>query len=178
MKKKLQGVSKWAPWVLSVIGCLYMMKNPVPARNLFGDESSFHFDLMTVSALFGGFLYTNYSLLVGLLDNKIVEKLKNTDIIQKRNEHIIKGIVYSVISVVAGLLLALKGASKGRITTAICCFAQSVEIVFLVFCIVYFILSLKEMNALIAALHVPTNKKSENEISELKDEVINYHSNK
>ncbi|MFR1479561.1 MAG: hypothetical protein ACLSB9_29660 [Hydrogeniiclostridium mannosilyticum] len=59
------------------------------------DDPSFHFNLITVNALFGGFLYTNYSLLLGLLDNSIVEKVKNTKIISKRNSHILKGIIYA-----------------------------------------------------------------------------------
>ena len=67
------------------------------------DDESFHFNLITVNALFGGFLYTNYSLLIGILDNPQVKKAQNTEIISKRNSHILHGIVYATVSVVSGL---------------------------------------------------------------------------
>ena len=48
-------------------------------------DSAFHFSLMTVNALFGGFLYSNYGMLVGLLDNETIQKVKGTAIMTKRN---------------------------------------------------------------------------------------------
>jgi len=86
------------------------------------DDPSFHFNLITVNALFGGFLYTNYSLLLGLLDNSIVEKVKNTKIISKRNSHILKGIIYATVSVMAGLYLVLVPTNGSKFLHAILLF--------------------------------------------------------
>lgn len=47
------------------------------------DDSSFHFGIMTVNALFGGFLYSIYGLIVGLLDNEAIKQVNGTDIMQK-----------------------------------------------------------------------------------------------
>ena len=93
------------------------------------DDPSFHFNLITVNALFGGFLYTNYSLLLGLLDNSIVEKVKNTKIISKRNSHILKGIIYATVSVMAGLYLVLVPTNGSKFLHAIYCFMQNAEII-------------------------------------------------
>lgn len=94
--KKLYNV---APLICSIIGCIYILLGGSPWI-IVPSDSSFHFNLITVNALFGGFLYTNYSLLIGLLDNRIVEKVRHTDIISNRNSHILKGIIYATSSVV------------------------------------------------------------------------------
>lgn len=66
-------------------------------------DSNFHFSMMTVNALFGGFLYSNYGMLVGLLDNDTIQKIKGTDIMTRRNTQVLCGIVYATLSVVCGL---------------------------------------------------------------------------
>ena len=60
------------PLIFSAAGCIYILCGGAPLL-IVADDPSFHFNLITVNALFGGFLYTNYSLLLGLLDNSIVE---------------------------------------------------------------------------------------------------------
>lgn len=77
MRNLLKRLTVGAPFILSLIGFVHSFfigtsLITVPA------DSSFHFNLITVNALFGGFLYTNYSLLIGLLDNKIIEQVKAT----------------------------------------------------------------------------------------------------
>ncbi len=72
-------------------------------------DSAFHFSLMTVNTLFGGFLYSNYGMLVGLLDNDTIQKVKGTDIMTRRNSQVLCGIVYATLSVVCGLYITLLG---------------------------------------------------------------------
>lgn len=104
MNKVLKVLYDIAPLLCSVVACIYILSGGSPV--FIGDTNpSFHFDLITVNALFGGFLYTNYSLLIGILDNSIIEKVKNTDIIGKRNSHILKGIVYATVSVIGRFIL-------------------------------------------------------------------------
>ena len=144
-----------APLLCSVVACIYILSGGSPV--FIGDTNpSFHFDLITVNALFGGFLYTNYSLLIGILDNSILEKVKNTDIIGKRNSHILKGIVYT---------------RNSKVWRIVYCFMQNAEIIFMAFLIIFFLLSLKEMSALIRAIHSDSGAKSKKEIQELRDKV-------
>ena len=135
------------------------------------DDPSFHFNLITVNALFGGFLYTNYSLLLGLLDNSVVEKVKNTKIISKRNSHILKGIICATVSVIAGLYLVLVPTNGSKLLLAIYCFMQNAEISFMAFLIFYFLLSLKEMSVLVGAIHNDKGAKTDKEIKELKEKI-------
>ena len=130
---------------------------------------SFHFNLITVNALFGGFLYTNYSLLIGLLDNKIIEQVQNTSIIAKRNSHILKGIIYATISVISGLCLVLIPQSFLPWLTSL---LINVEITFMGFLIIYFILSLKEMSKLVKLLHNSNDKDKDNKIASVKSKFL------
>lgn len=163
-----------APLICSIIGSFYVLRGGNPWI-IVPSDSSFHFNLITVNALFGGFLYTNYSLLVGLLDNSIVEKVKHTKIINKRNSHILKGIIYATISVVAGLYLVLVPSNTSRYLTIIYCFMQNVEIVFMAFLIFYFLLSLKEMCVLVNAIHNSKGARTNTDIKELKDKIKSNH---
>lgn len=167
MKKILCNV---LPLICSVAGCIYICLGGVPILILPTDVS-FHFNLITVNALFGGFLYTNYSLLLGLLDNSIVEKVKHTKIINKRNSHILKGILYATISVAAGLYLVLTPTDGPFVQEVIRYFMENAEIVFMAFLIFYFLLSLKEMNVLISAIHNTNGAKTNEEIKELKEKL-------
>ncbi len=160
------------PLILSVIGCVSAILAKKPWL-IVSTESSFHFSLITVNALFGGFLYTNYSLLIGLLDNCIIEKIKNTDIIRKRNSHILKGIIYATISVVAGLYLVLFNTYGSLMQKVLYSFALNVEIVFMAFLIIYFLLSLREMSILINNIHNSQGKKTDDEIKKLKEQIRN-----
>lgn len=130
-------------------------------------DYSFHFSLITVNALFGGFLYTNYSLLIGVLDNKIVEKVRNTSIIEKRNQNILRGIMYATISATAGLLTILI-PMESYFLLMIKSLMVNIEIVFLFFLIFFFVLSLIEMHILIKHISMPINKKTKEEIAAVK----------
>ena len=140
-------------------------------------DSSFHFNLITVNALFGGFLYTNYSLLIGLVDKEIIREVQNTDIIPKRNSHILKGIIYSVISVFSGLCLVFLSDSNlvGKVWKLIEVIAINTEGVFMVFCILYFALSLNEMYRLVNNINKSPDKKSKEKIGELREKIKRHH---
>lgn len=125
--------------------------------------------------MFGGFLYTNYSLLIGVLDNPIVKKVKNTKIIKKRNEHILRGISWAIFSVIAGICLILTPPKIDWFLTVVRCFMLNFEIVFMTFQIFYFLLSLKEMSVLVNAIHNSENAKTEEEINVLKEKIKNSY---
>lgn len=135
------------------------------------NDSSFHFNLITVNALFGGFLFTNYSLLVGILDHPLVKKIEKTDIIKKRNSHILRGIICAVISVVSGILIVLFPAKCTLMQFILVSFLENAEIVFMAFLIIYFLLSLYEMQKLIKVIHHSSDNEEIKKIDKLKEEL-------
>lgn len=103
--------------------------------------------------------------------NCFFEKVKNTKIISKRNSHILKGIIYATVSVMAGLYLVLVPTNGSKFLHAIYCFMQNAEISFMAFLIFYFLLSLKEMSVLVGAIHNDKGAKTDKEIKELKEKI-------
>jgi hypothetical protein len=165
-KKKKRFVS-YLPAIISAV-CTAVVIVTKKAIVTVPDDGSFHFNLITVNALFGGFLYTNYSLLIGILDNPQIKKAENTEIISKRNTHILHGIIYATVSVIAGLSFILLPQSTMWLIWAIKCLLVNTEIVFMAFLILYFLLSLIEMNNLVNGVSKTSKKKSDEEISEIK----------
>lgn len=159
-----------APLIWSVVGFIYIQLGLDPLFTVPLDHS-FHFSLITVAAIFGGFLYTNYSLLIGLLDNNIIKQVPGTNIIKKRNMHILKGIIYATVSVVAGVYLTTVSAPSSKYQSAVLCMAVNIELSFMLSSILYFLLSLREMNRLIMELHKSDNEKTPTEIKKFKDHV-------
>ena len=165
-----QKLVKTLPLFISIVGVISSHVFHFTIVSLPSD-SSFHFNLVTINALFGGFLFTGLSLMVGFLDNTIVNKLKSTDIIKRRNRHIIKGISYSVISVCASLFFILYPEThnplKGLVKTALC----NIEITYMFFGITYFLLSLKEISFLVEKLY--SGKKQSQETLDEIDQILN-----
>lgn len=159
-----------APLIWSVVGFIYIQLGLDPLFTV-PLEHSFHFSLITVTAIFGGFLYTNYSLLIGLLDNKIIKQVAGTNIINKRNRHILNGIIYATVSVVAGVYLTTVSAPSSKFQSAVLCMAINIELSFMLSSILYFLLSLMEMHRLIVELHKSDNEKTSAEIEKFKDDV-------
>ena len=95
----------------------------------------------------------------------IIEQVKNTSIIRKRNSHILKGIIYATISVISGLYLVLVPQAVFPWITSL---LINVEITFMVFLIAYFILSLKEMYNLVNLIHKSDNSHIDEEIEAVK----------
>ena len=95
----------------------------------------------------------------------IIEQVKNTSIIRKRNSHILKGIIYATVSVISGLYLVLVPQAVFPWITSL---LINVEITFMVFLIAYFILSLKEMYNLVNLIHKSDNSHIDEEIEAVK----------
>lgn len=135
-------------------------------------DSAFHFSLMTVNALVGGFLYSNYGMLVGLLDNETMQKVRGTAIMTKRNSQVLCGIVYATLSVVCGLYITLIGKRESTIEEYLFCWMINGEIVFMIAAMTFYLLSLKEMNRLAKALYKTGEHLSKSEVKETKRKVI------
>ena len=168
--RKIKTTINLLPIFIAVVGSIYVLCGGKTIIVL-PHEPNFHFSLITVSSIFGGFLYTNYSLLIGLSDNHIIKKIKCTDIIKKRNAHIIKGIVYAVISVMAGLYFVFVPTNESKFQDIVSCFVVNVEVTFLGFLILYFLLSVNEIKKLVDSAYYSGDKKSDNEIKNLKEKI-------
>lgn len=64
-------------------------------------------DYITISTVFAGFSFTALGLLLGLSSEKLIEKIKNTNIILDKVNRIIGSIVYFILSVIASLFFVL-----------------------------------------------------------------------
>lgn len=136
------------------------------------DDPSFHFGIMTVNALFGGFLYSNYGLIVGLLDNETIKQVTGTDIIIKRNFHVLWGIIYATLSVLCGLYIVLIGSPTNQLTNFIYITVLNGEIVFMISAICLYLVSLIEMNQVITALHKPLSNASKQKVEEIRIQIL------
>lgn len=161
-----------SPAIVSLLCCLATYYHDIVLITVPSD-SSFHFNLITVNALFGGFLYTNYSLLLGILDTKVVKKVANTNIILKRNTHILRGIVYSTLSVLSGLYVVFANPNNEGILGFLYCLMINAEGVFMLFLILYFLLSLNEMNQLLSKIHTSDGNMSCKQVQQLKHNILN-----
>lgn len=85
------------------------------------------------------------------------------------NSHILKGIIYATISVISGLCLVLIPQSFLPWLTSL---LINVEITFMGFLIIYFILSLKEMSKLVKLLHNSNDREKDNKIASVKSKFL------
>ena len=117
-----------SPALISFISCILVYFFNI-ILIVIPNDHAFHFNLITVNALFGGFLYTNYSLLFGVLDHQIIKKVAGTNIIKKRNSHILRGIVCATFSVISGLFIVLAPQNRTGIISFLYCLMINIEIV-------------------------------------------------
>lgn len=157
-------IFKFAPLILVLSISAYSIGT---GKSLFLLPADTSFNLITIAAILAGFLYTNQSVLVRFLDTKIAQKIKGTRIIDRRNDHIFRGVMYTMWTVVSGLSLEIFPSNDSFCYKAIACFLQSSEIICMLFVIFYFFLSLQEMNQLIKLIHKPNDCTPE-EIERLK----------
>lgn len=136
------------------------------------DDSSFHFGIMTVNALFSGFLYSNYGLIVGLLDNEAIKQVNGTDIMQKRNIHVLWGIAYATLSVLCGLYIVLIGYPTNQLSSVVYIIILNGEMIFMISAICLYLTSLIEMNQVITALHNPQSNDSKQKIEEIRNQIL------
>ena len=141
-------------------------------------DSSIHFGITTICSIFAGFLYSNYSILLEFSETKLAAKLKNTDILKKRNKHILQGIICSIISIMTGLLLCIDinptlVSLLGDISSHASCFLYNAELVFSFATIILFIQSLFEMKCIVNSKIKSANPLNANTIDEFNKQLAN-----
>jgi hypothetical protein len=139
-------------------------------------NTDLHFGLITICSIFAGFLYTNYSLLLDFSMTDLATKIKNTNIIPKRNRHITCGIICSIISIISGLLLSidfneiLSDFIYNKfpwLTYTIYC----TEIIYIFMTIILFLISLFEMKQLINSRNIVSSQINNETINKVKQQL-------
>lgn len=139
-------------------------------------DPSFHFGLITVSSIFAGFLFTNYSLLPGIVQTELGKKIEATNLIDNRNQYIQHGIRCAVISILAGVFLSIDFSENidEFVTNKLVCLPNILiytEIVFMIFTVIFFTVSMYKMNILIKATYRNSDKKpyTKSKVNKLKE---------
>ncbi len=134
-------------------------------------------DFITVSTVFAGFSFTALGMLLGLSSEKLIELIKNTNIIVNKADRIILSIAFFILSVVASLILVL-GLDKSIIKNATMLnvldnYIYILGIGFLIVGIVYFVYSVYELADLIKRVYSfnsqEINKKIERATSQMEN---------
>lgn len=175
MKNKWYRCVFFIPLLLSILLSLCPVLFQFESLKLTMD-ANFHFSIITINSIFAGFLYTNYSLLLGLSDSELIKRLKSSSLIEKRNRHILSGILSAVISVIVGLIIVvleldLKVVAQKRIND----FFVEAELLYMALAILFFLLSIKEIHVLIRTVNESQNKKSKEELEEIKKNMQREH---
>lgn len=127
-------------------------------------DAQFQFNLVMLLTVFCGFLFTSSSILLAIAnadeikDNK---KIKDTNILQKRNEYIHKGIQYGLVSIFSALIILLTDDYK--VCDEILFALYVIEIYYFFMLLIYFLKSVNSMNKLTEYF---TEKITEGKISD------------
>ena len=102
---------------------------------IFFENADYHFDVLTVTAIIAGFLFSGFSLLMSLYGSKTVEILERAGRFDKMILSYVLGFIFSISSILCSLfglfLLPMR-----------LILLEFLEIYFLLLCLLYFILSM------------------------------------
>ena len=136
----------------------------------------YHMQILTISSVFCGFSLTNLTLLLEVHSESIMEKLQGTDILQKRNKSISYSIIYGAISAFISVFWVLRvniNLIELHFGKGVVNLLQGVsfylEIVSLLLCILYFLISSKKMIELVSIINEPQTKMTADEVQAFKD---------
>lgn len=112
-KKKMVIIMAYSILLLIVAGVNIKLKFiTVPTA---GKMVERQLDYITISTVFAGFSFTSLGLLLGLSSEKLIEKIRNTDIIMNKVGRIMKSIIFFILSVIVSLFFVL-GLNKSLIS--------------------------------------------------------------
>lgn len=151
------------------IGKVYVFKvdisNPV----------EYHFKVLTVNSILSGFSLTNLGILISISSDQLIEKLKGTDILMKRNILISYSIIFGAISIFLSLLFVVNIGieNDNTIINSIVHFLFITEIVSMFLSIIYFMLSIRKMIQLLSYIYIPQQKYTCDKIQRIKEQMEN-----
>ena len=121
------------------------------------DPVEYHFKILTINSILSGFSLTNLGILISISGDQLVEKLKGTDILLKRNILISYSIIYGAISIFMSLLfvvninISIPTIAKEYILN----YFLILEMMTLFLSIIYFLLSVRKMIQLLSYIYIP-----------------------
>ncbi len=121
------------------------------------DPIEYHFKILTVNSILSGFSLTNLGILISVSGDQLVEKLKGTDILLKRNTLISYSIIFGSVSIFISLLFVvnINININSVFSTYIGNYFFILEMLSLFISIIYFLLSVRKMIQLLSYLYVP-----------------------
>lgn len=117
-----------------------------------------HFNLITVNSVFIGFLFTSLSMIIGFLDQKIIQIYNMTDNLEKVYSNIEKGIEFSLSSIVIAILNLIifeKYIKSYRIISSL----YSLEVLLVIIAIYYLFNVMKSLKILVESIRIGKKKE-------------------
>ncbi|WNY28339.1 hypothetical protein MmiEs2_05240 [Methanimicrococcus stummii] len=135
-----------------IILCIIELKNPMKF-SFFGKIDSF--DLLTLSSIIAGFLFSSFCLLIGLYDTKTVELMERSNYLNKIILSHELGFVFSSLSILISIVDIF------LISTEIS-FFEFISIYFIIVSLFYFLLSMYYVYNIVNFIREEKKRKSQN----------------
>lgn len=150
------------PIVVLIIILLLVKLGVINLRSLVGENSeSIHFNLITVNAVFAGFLFTAITFFIGVNTTKTIETLERIDYMDNVYRNLNLGFIASLISIILSLIsifilpttasleLVRNSITIGYIINT---FIPSLVLVSLIYTIIKFLIALRHLNFIIGSI--------------------------
>lgn len=149
-------------FLLKIVANITLLNLPNDAEKI-----DFHFNLITINSIIAGFSFTNLGILISLSDADLVKKISSTSIIPRKNKVLIMSVISCCISIFLSLIFVLE-IDETIIQPILKVFAKRNDIVFkdlsyflyilciafLIFGIIMFAKSIKEMSNLLLKIYI------------------------
>lgn len=139
------------------------------------NTTNYHFNILTINSILSGFSLTNLGILISISGDQLVEKLKGTDILIKRNILISQSIIFGAISIFISLLFVLNiniNISK-KVASILCDYFFFIEVFSLFLSITYFLLSIIKMIQLLSYIYIPKKPYTCDQIGRIREQMKN-----
>lgn len=117
------------------------------------------FNLITVSTIFAGFLFTSLGIVAGFYSNEVIKKFERIPTMDKIHGNIIIGIIFSLISVVLSLFIIFINLDNIFGGNEISKWINVLEVYFLILTVIQFSISVNCTYFVIKAVRLDIKKK-------------------
>lgn len=159
-------------FLLKIVANITLLNLPDDAEKI-----DFHFNLITINSIIAGFSFTNLGILISLSDADLVKKISSTSIIPRKNKVLIMSVISCCISIFLSLIFVLE-IDETIIQPILNVITKQNTIVFedlsyllyilciafLIFGIVMFAKSIKEMSNLLLKIYISKPSISKEDI--------------
>lgn len=124
--------------------------------------SKSHFNIITINTVIIGFLFTSLSILLGLLNKKVINYLEDSEYMEKVFGHIKYGMMLACITISVCLINLIFLGNVNKLSDyKNYCFA--LELVLVIFVFIRFVLALFNMNIVVEEVRKDIKKSREEE---------------